>query len=100
MAQMTPEEILIHAVGGEKPLMLRSREKDPRLVKRGMSQNKILFRVHHKATKQDIRRAVETKFSVKVEKVNTHHTKEGKIAFVKLRPEYAAEELADRVAPF
>jgi large subunit ribosomal protein L23 len=58
-------------------------------------ENKIVFIVNRKATKVDIKRAVEDLYQVKVKNVNTLITREGtKKAFVKLAPEYSATELA------
>jgi large subunit ribosomal protein L23 len=58
-------------------------------------ENKITLVVDLKASKGDIKRAVEALYEVKVEKVNVCITPEGiKKAFVKLNPEYKASELA------
>ncbi len=60
--------------------------------------NALTFIVDIKATKKDIKRAVEEIFKVKVEKVNTLITPQGeKKAYVKLKPEYKAEEVATRL---
>jgi len=61
-------------------------------------ENTLVFIVHRKATKHQIREAVEKLFGVKVVKVNTLITPEGeKKAYVKLAPEYKAEEIASRL---
>ncbi|MEM3440435.1 MAG: 50S ribosomal protein L23 [Candidatus Bathyarchaeia archaeon] len=58
-------------------------------------ENKITFVVDLRASKGDVKRAVETLYEVKVEKVNTCITPQGiKKAFVKLSPEFKASELA------
>ena len=58
-------------------------------------ENKLTFVVDIKATKKDIKRAVEELYGVKVEKVNTLITPHGeKKAYVKLKPEYRAADLA------
>jgi len=58
-------------------------------------ENKLTFIVDIKATKKDIKRAVEELYGVKVEKVNTLITPHGeKKAYVKLKPEYRAADLA------
>jgi large subunit ribosomal protein L23 len=58
-------------------------------------ENKVVFIVDRRATKVDIKRAVEELYQVKVKDVNTLITREGtKKAFVKLAPEYSATELA------
>lgn len=59
------------------------------------SENKLTFVVDLKATKRDIRRAVEELYEVDVESVNTLITPNGeKRAFVKLFPEFNASDVA------
>lgn len=60
-------------------------------------ENKLTLLVDEKATKNDIKRAVELLFNVKVVKVNTLRTPRGKKAYVKLSPEYKATEIASRL---
>jgi len=80
---MKPDEIITY------PLMTESAsvmvEKD----------NKLLFVVNMKADKKDIKKAVEAMYEVKVANVNTLVTPQGvKKAFVKLKPEYRASDVA------
>ena len=59
------------------------------------SENKLVFIVNIKANKKDIKRSVEELYEVEVEKVNLMITSKGeKKAFVKLRPEYKASDVA------
>ncbi|MCK4952379.1 50S ribosomal protein L23 [Candidatus Bathyarchaeota archaeon] len=59
------------------------------------TQNKLVFIVNMKATKTDIKKAVEELYEVRVSKVNTAITHRGeKKAFVKLDPEYKATDVA------
>jgi len=59
------------------------------------TENKLVFVVNIKATKRDIRRAVEELYEVVVEKVNVAITPKGeKKAFVKLHPDYKAVDVA------
>lgn len=61
-------------------------------------ENKIVFIVSLGATKKDIKRAVEELYQVKVEDVNVLVTRDGtKKAFVKLKPDYNATDLAVRL---
>lgn len=61
-------------------------------------QNTLTFVVDIKATKHDIKRAVETLFEVKVEEVRTLITPKGeKKAYVKLAPEFKASEIATKL---
>jgi large subunit ribosomal protein L23 len=67
-------------------------EKSITLVEK---ENKIVFVVERKATKQQIKEAFEKVFEVKVEKVNTEITLDGmKKAFIKLKPEFKAGDVA------
>jgi large subunit ribosomal protein L23 len=67
-------------------------EVSSRLIEK---ENKLVFIVNLKATKTDIKQAVEELYEVEVEKVNLLITPKGeKKAFVKLRPEYKATDVA------
>jgi large subunit ribosomal protein L23 len=57
--------------------------------------NKLLFVVDLKAGKADVKRAVEELYEVKVERVTMSITPNGeKKAFVKLKPEFKASDVA------
>jgi large subunit ribosomal protein L23 len=57
--------------------------------------NKLMFIVNLKAGKSDVKKAVEQLYEVEVEKVNVLITPQGeKKAFVKLKPEYKASDVA------
>jgi len=59
------------------------------------AENKLVFVVSKKATKRDIKMAVEELYDVVVDKVNSTITPEGKKkAFVKLHPDYKAVDIA------
>lgn len=58
-------------------------------------ENKLVFIVNIRATKKDVKRAVEELYEVAVEKVNiVITTKNLKKAFVKLHPEFKAVDVA------
>jgi len=58
-------------------------------------ENKLVFIVNRQANKNQIKRAIEKLHNVKVIKVNTMITPKGeKKAFVKLHPEYSAQDIA------
>ncbi len=64
-------------------------------------ENKLTFIVDRRANKPTIKRAVEELFKVKVDKVNTLITPDGrKKAYVKLSPEYSAADVATRLGIF
>jgi large subunit ribosomal protein L23 len=57
--------------------------------------NKLVFVVNLKADKNDVKKAVETLYEVKVDKITTLITPQGKKkAFVKLMPEFKASDVA------
>jgi large subunit ribosomal protein L23 len=59
------------------------------------SENKLVFIVNLKASKADVRTAVEELYEVKVDKVTVSITAKGvKKAFVKLNPDYKAADVA------
>ncbi|MEM3737603.1 MAG: 50S ribosomal protein L23 [Candidatus Bathyarchaeia archaeon] len=59
------------------------------------AENKLVFIVDLKASKEDVKKAVEKLYEVKVEKVNILITPLGsKKAYVKLTPEYHASDIA------
>ncbi|NVM34788.1 MAG: 50S ribosomal protein L23 [Candidatus Lokiarchaeota archaeon] len=58
-------------------------------------ENKLVFIVDRKANKNQIKRAIEKLHNVKVIEVNTLITPKGmKKAFIKLHPEYSAQDIA------
>lgn len=65
------------------------------------SENRLTFIVNRKATKGQVREAVEALYEVKVIKVNTMITPDGKKkAIVKLSPEHNAADLAVKLGLF
>jgi large subunit ribosomal protein L23 len=58
-------------------------------------ENKLVLIVNLKASKNDVKKAVEELYEVEVEKVNLLITPQGeKKAFVKLHPNYKATDIA------
>jgi len=79
-------KVIIRPVQSEKALSLIDK------------QNTLTFIVDIKATKSEIKRAVEEIFSVKVEKVRVLITPKGeKKAYVKLAPEFKASDIASQL---
>jgi len=56
--------------------------------------------VKRRANKQQIKKAVEKMFEVKVKDVNTRITKKGKHAIVTFMPEFKAEDIGMRIGVF
>lgn len=76
--------------------------KFPHLSEKSISniemQNKIIFIVKPGSKRSEIKKAVENMFEVKVEKINMLTTAKGdKKAFVKLKPDYSALDIATRL---
>ncbi len=81
-----PYKILIRPLHTEKAIMKIERE------------NTLVFIVDRRATKHQIKEAIEKVFNVKVLRVNTLITSRGeKKAYIKLAPEYKADEIATRL---
>jgi len=65
------------------------------------NENKLVFIVNRKANKKIIKEAVEKLYKVKVIKVNTLITPQGKKkAFVKLSPEFSAIDIGTKLGLF
>lgn len=72
-----------------------STEKSIRLME---SENKLVFEVERKSNKQEIKQALEKLYEVKVLKVNTLITKDGKKrAYIKFADETPAIDLATKL---
>jgi large subunit ribosomal protein L23 len=80
---MDPYEVVLYPLMTEAASLMVEKE------------NKLAFAVNLKASKSDVKRAVEELYEVKVESVNTQVTPTGeKKAFVKLHPDYRASDVA------
>jgi len=80
---MEPYEIIKHPLATEKSIRLME------------SENKLVFVVSKKATKQEIKKALETMFKAKILAVNTHNSVSGeKRAYVTLSKETPAIDIA------
>ena len=61
-------------------------------------ENKLVFIVNKNANKDEIKKAVESLYNVKVQKVNTVINIKGmKKAYVKLKPEFKAIDIATKL---
>ncbi len=80
---MEPNDVILYPLMTESASLMV--EKD----------NKLLFAVNMDAGKTDIKQAVEQLYEVKVAKITVLITPQGtKKAFVKLKPEYKASDVA------
>jgi ribosomal protein L23 len=62
--------------------------------------NKLEFVVDSRANRAEIRRAVEETYQCKVQKVNVKSVRVGKIATVRFKKEYSAEDIGSRAGVF
>jgi large subunit ribosomal protein L23 len=70
-------------------------EKAVKLIE---SENKLIFVVDRSASKADVKMAIETLFEVKVKSVSVQITPDGKKrAYVRLAPEFMADEIASKL---
>ncbi len=66
-----------------------------------LEKNVLTAIVDIRARKEQIKREIEKLFSVEVEKVNTLITPKGeKKAYIKLKPDYSAEEILSKLGVF
>ncbi len=66
-----------------------------------LEKNILTAIVDIRARKRDIKREIEKLFGVEVEKVNTLITPKGeKKAYIKLKPDYSAEEVLSKLGVF
>jgi len=71
-----------------------STEKAVKMIE---SENTILFLIDRNMDKTELRKKIEELFDVKVEKIRSHIRKGEKIAFVKLKKENSALDLATKL---
>lgn len=83
---MKPEDILLYPLMGEKATLIRERT------------NSLTFIVENKATKEEIKKAVQDMYKVDVLKVNVMNTTDGKKkAHIKLAEKHNADEIASQM---
>ena len=83
---MDPYKVIKHPLSTEKSIRLME------------SENKLIFVVDEKATKEDIKNAIEKVFKVKVVKINTFNTQNSeKRAYVKFSQETPAIDIATQL---
>jgi large subunit ribosomal protein L23 len=83
-----PDRVLIHPYVTEKAMDEMER------------QNRLEFVVDQRACKADIKKAIEKAYQVKVEKVTTKIGRQGKIAMIRFKKEFSAEEIGSRAGVF
>jgi len=80
---MNPYDVILYPLMTESASLMVEKE------------NKLIFVINLKARKEDVKKAVEDLYEVKVQKINILITPQGnKKAFVKLHPDYKAADVA------
>ncbi|MFA5302943.1 MAG: 50S ribosomal protein L23 [Candidatus Nanoarchaeia archaeon] len=69
-------------------------EKSVRLME---TENKLTFVVNKSATKEMIKKAIESMFNIKVSEVNTLIRGGKKIAYISLHPDFNAMDIANQL---
>lgn len=85
---MDPYDIIFHPYVTEKTMNLMEKN------------NALEFIVKRDANKEKIKKAIEKMFEVKVKKINTRITEEGKHAIVTFMPDFKAEDIGMRIGIF
>lgn len=83
-----PYDIIFHPYVTEKTMNLMEQK------------NALEFIVKRRASKRQIKEAVEQMFDVQTKKINTRIRKDGKHAIVTLTPDYNAEDIGMRIGIF
>ncbi|MBS3087516.1 50S ribosomal protein L23 [Candidatus Pacearchaeota archaeon] len=78
-------------------MILEKIKSTEKIVKQIEVDNSLVFVVDRAISKPEIKAEVESLFDVKVEKVRTHTMKNKKLAYVKLKSEYPAVDLATKL---
>ena len=80
-----------------KTIILEKIKSTEKIVRQIEIDNVLVFVVDRAVSKQDVREEVEDLFGVKVEKVRTHTLKNKKLAYVKLKSEFPAVDVATKL---
>ncbi len=80
-----------------KTIILEKIKSTEKLVRQIESDNILAFIVDRAISKKEVKDEVENLFDVKVAKVRTHTLKNKKIAYVKLKADYPAVDVATKL---
>ncbi|MCK4996978.1 50S ribosomal protein L23 [Candidatus Pacearchaeota archaeon] len=78
-------------------MVLEKIKSTEKIVRQIEIDNVLVFVVDRSVTKQDVKEEIQNLFDVKVAKVRTHTLKNKKIAYVKLKQEFPAVDLATKL---
>ena len=80
-----------------KTIILEKVKSTEKIVRQIEVDNVLVFEVDRAVNKPDVKKEVEELFGVKVAKVRTHTLKNKKVAYVKLKLEYPAVDVATKL---
>ncbi len=80
-----------------KNIILEKIKSTEKIVRQIEADNVLVFVVDRAITKKEVKDEVESLLNVKVKKVRTHTMKNKKLAYVKLKPEFAAVDVATKL---
>jgi large subunit ribosomal protein L23 len=80
-----------------KTIILEKVKSTEKIVRQIEVDNILVFVVDRSISKQEVKDEVEALFDVKVSKVRTHTLKNKKMAYVKLKSEYPAVDVATKL---
>lgn len=78
-------------------IILEKVKTSEKLVRQIEADNCVVFQVDRAVSKPEIKKEVEALFEVKVDSVRTHTFKNKKMAYVKLKKEFPAADLATKL---
>ena len=78
-------------------IILEKVKTTEKIVRQIEADNVLVFVVDRAVSKLDVKNEVEDLFDVKVTKVRTHTLKNKKYAYVKLKPDYQAIDIATKL---
>ncbi|MDP2947421.1 MAG: 50S ribosomal protein L23 [Nanoarchaeota archaeon] len=78
-------------------IILQKVKSSEKIVRQIEAENSLVFVVDRNVKKDEIKKEVESLFNVKVDKVRTHTFENKKFAYVKLKPEFLAIDLATKL---
>ena len=80
-----------------KTIILEKIKSTEKIVRQIEADNVLVFVVDRAVNKADVKKEVEDLLDVKVEKVRTHTKDNKKVAYVKLKSEYPAVDVATKL---
>jgi len=80
-----------------KTVILEKIKSSEKIVRQIEADNCLVFEIDRSISKPEVKAEIESLFGVKVDKVRTHTFKNKKLAYVKLKGEYPAADLATKL---